>query len=117
MKDRCCRINLFDQFFDIYQTYQECICYTKKLIKKELTKKEEMNINQLNINDLQDIRKYMFSIANGNYILRYSEVEYRDFLAASPSVIIDLLTIYFVSSNWGFEQQYKTLIKPDHHIT
>jgi hypothetical protein len=62
-----------------------------------------MNINQLNIDDLQDVGKYMFSIANGNHILRYSELEYRDFLATSPSVIMDLLTIYFVSSNWGYD--------------
>ncbi|MCH2044884.1 MAG: hypothetical protein MK212_12265 [Saprospiraceae bacterium] len=62
-----------------------------------------MDINQLEIDDLQDIGKYMFSIANGNHLLPYSEVEYRDFLATSPNVIIDLLIIYFVSSNWGYD--------------
>ncbi|GAA3642756.1 DUF7677 family protein [Flavivirga jejuensis] len=60
-----------------------------------------MKPNQLDIDDLQDIGKYMFSIANGNHILRYSEMEYRDFLIKSPNTIVDLLIIYYASSNWG----------------
>mgnify|MGYP001791579800 CR=1 FL=1 len=62
-----------------------------------------MRPNQLPVDDLQDIGKYMFSVANGNHILRYSEMEYRDFLAKSPYHLIDLLIIYYVSSNWGYD--------------
>lgn len=35
---------------------------------------ERMNINQLDSDDLQDIREYIFSVTNGNHILRYSEL-------------------------------------------
>jgi hypothetical protein len=64
---------------------------------------ENPPLNQLEIDDLQDIGKYMFSIANGNHILRYSEKEYRDYLMQNPAVICQMLVIYHAASNWGYE--------------
>lgn len=59
--------------------------------------------NQLDIDDLQDIGKYMFSIANGNHILNYSEKEYRDYLAKHPTALCKLLILYHASNNWGYD--------------
>ena len=72
-------------------------------IQEPLCTIQQMKLHQLDIDDLQDIGKYMYSIANGNHILRYSDMEYRDFLLETPSAIVDLLTIYYTSSNWGYD--------------
>ena len=57
--------------------------------------------DQLDIDDLQDIGKYMFSLANGNHIQRYTEVEYRDYLSKMPTAICKMLMVYHGSMNWG----------------
>ncbi len=62
-----------------------------------------MKINQLAEEDLQDIGKYMFSVANGNHILNYSEMEYRPYLSKSPNAVVDMLALYYGSSNWGYD--------------
>lgn len=59
--------------------------------------------NPLDIDDLQDIGKYMFSIFNGNHILRYSEKEYRDYLINNPSAICQMLVLHHASNNWGYD--------------
>lgn len=59
--------------------------------------------NQLDIDDLRDIGKYIFSIANGNHICRYTEEEYRNHLAKNPSDLIKMLVIYHASLNWGYD--------------
>ena len=45
----------------------------------------------------------MFSIANGNHILRYTEKEYRNYLKENPSAICQMLIYYYASKNWGYD--------------
>ncbi|MCG8575934.1 MAG: hypothetical protein MI810_13685 [Flavobacteriales bacterium] len=58
---------------------------------------------RLDIDDIQDIGKYIFSVANGNHILNYSEKEYRHFLIEKPEKLENLFLLYFISSNWGYD--------------
>lgn len=64
---------------------------------------EKCSFKQLEIDEIQEIGKYIFSVCNGNHILRYSEEEYRNYLKENPSAICQMFIYYFVSANWGYD--------------
>ena len=45
----------------------------------------------------------MFSIANGNHILRYTENEYIHYLEDHPEALCKMLLLYHISYNWGYD--------------
>lgn len=64
---------------------------------------EQAPHKQIDLDDLQHIYKYMFSLANGNHILRYTEIDYTNYLCEHPKAICYLLILSNISNNWGYE--------------
>ncbi len=59
-----------------------------------------MPIVQLDEDTRQNVAKFAFSIANGNHIMRYSEEDYRQHLAANPQQMVKLFTLFLHTDNF-----------------